>query len=111
MEETTPYKVQWRGDFSSSEANSLHAEAFGTRVFSDEEWDWRSLVERHSLGWVVARGEGSLIGFVNVISDGLVHAWLQDTMVATTARRRLRSVKVRRMRNCDLPEQMSSPGC
>ena len=78
VEETTPYKVQWRGDFSSSEANSLHAEAFGTRVFSDEEWDWRSLVERHSLGWVVARGEGSLIGFVNVISDGLAHAALFD---------------------------------
>ena len=44
-------------------------------------------MERHSLGWVVARDEGSLIGFVNVVSDGLVHAWLQDTMVATTARR------------------------
>ena len=40
--------------------------------------------ERHSLGWVVAREEaGALLGFVNVLWDGLVHAWLQDTMVAT----------------------------
>jgi GNAT superfamily N-acetyltransferase len=27
-----------------------------------------------------------LIGFVNVLWDGLVHAWLQDTMVAKHAR-------------------------
>ena len=26
------------------------------------------------------------MGFVNVVWDGLVHAWLQDTMVAATAR-------------------------
>jgi GNAT superfamily N-acetyltransferase len=87
MSEPVPYEVEWRGPFTSSEANTLHAEAFGTRVFTDLEWDWRSLVERHSLGWVVARDERALIGFVNVISDGLVHAWLQDTMVAIAARR------------------------
>src|ERR1700722_1377074 len=86
VEEATPYEVKWRGEFTSSEANALHAEAFGTRVFSDEEWDWRSLVERHSLGWVVARDASTLVGFVNVIYDGFVHAWLQDTMVASAAR-------------------------
>jgi len=43
---------------------------------------------RHSLGWVVARDNGRLVGFVNVISDGLVHAWLQDVvMVAAKAQR------------------------
>jgi GNAT superfamily N-acetyltransferase len=81
-------EVQWRGEFTSSEANALHAQAFETRVFGDDEWDWRSLVERHSLGWVVAREAHSLVGFVNVISDGLVHAWLQDTMVASATRER-----------------------
>jgi GNAT superfamily N-acetyltransferase len=80
------FELQWRGDFTSSEANTLHAEAFGTRLFSDAEWNWRSLVERHSLGWVVARHEGALVAFVNVVSDGLVHAWLQDMMVAATVR-------------------------
>jgi GNAT superfamily N-acetyltransferase len=41
----------------------------------------------HSLGWVVARDDGArLVGFVNVLWDGLVHAWIQDVMVATDAR-------------------------
>ena len=75
----------WRGEFTSTEVNALHAEAFATRVFSDEEWDWRGLVERHSLGWVTARDAEGLVGFVNVIWDGLVHAWLQDVMVASRA--------------------------
>jgi KaiC/GvpD/RAD55 family RecA-like ATPase len=44
------------------------------------------LVHRHSLGWVVAREGAELVGFVNVLWDGLVHAWLQDTMVAVRAR-------------------------
>lgn len=78
----------WRGEFSSTEVNRLHAEAFGTRVFSDTEWDWRRLCAEHSLGWVVARDDdGALTGFVNVLWDGLVHAWLQDVMVAAAARR------------------------
>ena len=66
--------------------NELHAEAFGTRVFDETEWDWVTLVGRHSLGWVVAREGESLVGFVNVVWDGQVHAWLQDTMVASAAR-------------------------
>ena len=78
----------WRGEFSSSELNLLHAEAFATKVFSDAEWDWRSQVEQHSLGWVTARDDAALVGFVNVVSDGLVHAWLQDVMVAAGSGRR-----------------------
>jgi GNAT superfamily N-acetyltransferase len=77
----------WRGDFDSAEVNELHAEAFETRVFDESEWNWREIVHRHSLGWVVARADyGSLVGFVNVLWDGLVHAWIQDTMVAARAR-------------------------
>jgi GNAT superfamily N-acetyltransferase len=78
----------WRGEFTSTEVNALHAEAFGTRVFSDVEWDWRPLVERHSLGWVTARDVEGLVGFANVVWDGMVHAWLQDVMVAARAGRR-----------------------
>ena len=76
----------WRGEATNRELNELHAEAFETEVFSDDVWPWTTLLERHSLGWVVAREDGSLVGFVNVLWDGLVHAWIQDTMVADSAR-------------------------
>ena len=81
-------EFRWRGDVANTELNRLHAEAFETRVYDDSEWDWVSQLTGHSLGWVVARDGGSLVGFVNVVWDGLVHAWLQDTMVATSARHR-----------------------
>ena len=45
----------WRGDRENDEVNALHAEAFGTRAFTSDEWDWRTLLSRHSLGWVTAR--------------------------------------------------------
>lgn len=82
----TMIRYEWRGGFTNGEVNRLHAEAFDTRVFSDDEWDWSALTERHSLGWVTARRDGELVGFVNVVWDGLVHAWLQDTMVDRSAR-------------------------
>ena len=78
--------VAWRGPFTNAEANALHAEAFGTRVFSADEWDWERLLRDHSLGWVTARDDGALVGLVNVVWDGLVHAWLQDLMVAASHR-------------------------
>lgn len=78
----------WRGEFNNDEVNALHAQAFKTRIFTSDEWDWKALVEGHSLGWVVARDGDVLVGFVNVAWDGFVHAWLQDTMVAATAGRR-----------------------
>lgn len=76
----------WRGDFSNDEVNVLHAEAFETRVFTESEWNWRDLTSDHSLGWVTAREDGLLVGFVNVPWDGCVHAWVQDTMVPQTHR-------------------------
>lgn len=81
---TTVY--EWRGAFTNQEVNALHAEAFSTRVFDESEWNWVELVNRHSLGWVVAREGAELAGFVNVLWDGLVHAWLQDLMVDAKAR-------------------------
>jgi GNAT superfamily N-acetyltransferase len=79
---------RWRGQFDNAEVHVLHAEAFDTPVFDEAEWNWSELVATHSLGWVVAREGERLVGFVNVLWDGLVHAWIQDTMVASTARRR-----------------------
>jgi GNAT superfamily N-acetyltransferase len=76
----------WRGDFTNTELNELHAEAFETHIFDEAEWDWVEQVHGHSLGWVIAREDTRIVGFVNVLWDGLVHAWLQDTMVAKPAR-------------------------
>ena len=79
---------EWRGSFDNAEMNALHAEVFDTEVFHESEWNWSDLVHGHSFGWVVARDDAQLVGFVNVLWDGLVHAWIQDTMVATGARHR-----------------------
>jgi len=81
-------QFQWRGAFANEEINELHAAAFTTRVYSQAEWNWVELTARHSLGWVVARDAGRLVGFVNVIWDGLAHAWVQDTMVDPRDHRR-----------------------
>ncbi|RPI10385.1 MAG: GNAT family N-acetyltransferase [Actinobacteria bacterium] len=75
----------WRGGFTNEEVNVLHAEGFGHRVLDD---DWVVQVERHSLGWVTARQEDALIGFVNVAWDGAVHAFILDTLVAGSHGRR-----------------------
>ena len=83
---TVTIAYEWRGEFDNAELNALHAEAFETRVYDESESDWTTLVHRHSLGWVVARADGKLVGFVNVPWDGLVHAWIQDTMVSGASR-------------------------
>jgi ribosomal protein S18 acetylase RimI-like enzyme len=75
----------WRGEFENDELNRLHAEGFNHRVLDD---DWRGQVERHSLGWVTARDGEALVGFVNVAWDGAIHAFILDTLVAGSARRR-----------------------
>jgi GNAT superfamily N-acetyltransferase len=79
---------EWRGAFANAELLELHAEAFGTPIFDASAWDWIEQLHVHSLGWVLARDRARLVGFVNVAWDGLVHAWIQDTMVATAARHR-----------------------
>ena len=75
----------WRGDFANAELNALHAEGFDHRILDD---DWLAQVSRHSLGWVTAREDDQLVGFVNVAWDGGVHAFLLDTLVTARARRR-----------------------
>ena len=74
---------EWRGDFTNAEFHVLHAEAFQTRIFDD---NWVTLTAEHSLGWVTAKADGKLVGFVNLIWDGLVHAWIQDVMVSASHR-------------------------
>ncbi|MFF1836657.1 GNAT family N-acetyltransferase [Streptomyces sp. NPDC058231] len=70
---------EWRGDFDDVSLNALHAEGFG---HPPDRTAWRARLQRHSLGWVCAWDDGSLIGFVNVIWDGGAHAFILDTVVA-----------------------------
>lgn len=76
--------LAWRGPFANHEVEALHAEAFG-HVPGDDDWTGR--LARHSLGWVVARDGVDLVGFVNVVGDGGVHAFVLDTAVARRVRR------------------------
>jgi GNAT superfamily N-acetyltransferase len=77
--------IQWRGVFENPELNSLHAECFEHQV---GERDWWAQLNAVSLGWVCARLDGRLVGFVNVVWDGGAHAFMLDTMVASSQRRR-----------------------
>lgn len=82
--EPAPVRFEWRGSFTNREVNALHAEAFDHSL-SDEDWAGR--LDRFSLGWVTARDADGLAGFVNVVWDGLAHAFILDTTVALRARR------------------------
>ncbi len=72
-------EITWRGSATDTEIEALHGAAFGHG--GTDEVPWNARLERHSLGWVVARLEGRLIGFCNVVTDGGDHAWLQDVIV------------------------------
>jgi hypothetical protein len=77
----------WRGEFSNAEIHALHADAFQTRLFDESEWNWIEQCNQYSLGWVVARdGDDRFVGFVNVLWDGLVHAFIEDVMVDASCR-------------------------
>ena len=70
---------EWRGEFANAAVNALHAEGFD---HPHRDIDWHTQVHGHSLGWVCARRDDELVGFVNVAWDGGVHAFILDTMVA-----------------------------
>jgi len=76
---------EWRGGFDNAEVNALHAQGFGYTPPTDD--DWWGQVNRHSLGWVVAReADQRLTGFVNVAWDGGQHAFVLDTLAAADRR-------------------------
>ncbi|WP_299536987.1 GNAT family N-acetyltransferase [uncultured Streptomyces sp.] len=74
---------EWRGAFDNEVLDVLHAEGFGEPVVRT---DWRTRLERHSVGWVCAWRDDSMIGFVNVVGDGGAHAFVLDTVVAPSCR-------------------------
>jgi len=75
----------WRADFADDDLERLHAEAFGHPL---RPMAWQARLERHGLGWVCAYDGALLTGFVNVVWDGGVHAFVLDTVVAATHRGR-----------------------
>jgi GNAT superfamily N-acetyltransferase len=77
-------RYEWRAPFANADVNTLHAEGF---THAPLDTDWRSQVERHSLGWVCAFAAARLIGFVNIAWDGGVHAFVVDILVAGDRRR------------------------
>jgi hypothetical protein len=70
---------EWRGAVDNLALEALHGQGFGHAALP---YDWRAQLERHSLGWVCAFDETTLVGFVNVAWDGGVHAFVLDTVVA-----------------------------
>lgn len=78
--------AEWSGRFDNSEVNALHAEGFDHAVLADE--DWKTRLYQHSLGWVCAPDGNGLVGFVNVAWDGAIYAFVLDTLVTASCRRR-----------------------
>ncbi|MFJ6939012.1 GNAT family N-acetyltransferase [Streptomyces sp. NPDC101132] len=76
---------EWRGEVDDAALNTLHAEGFGHPAAGTA---WRERLLRHSLGWVCAREDGALVGFVNVAWDGGAHAFVLDTVVSGRHRSR-----------------------
>ena len=75
----------WRGEFTNAEVEPLHAAGFERPANATN--DWWTPVNRYSLGWVCAREDGRLVGFVNVAWDGGVHAFILDTVVVADVAR------------------------
>lgn len=78
------FLYEWRGAFANAEVEALHAQGFDHGV---RELDWKVQLDRHSLGWVSARHDRELVGFVNVAWDGQAHAFILDTVVAPSYQR------------------------
>ena len=72
----------WRGDLTDEEMVEL-VESHG----GNAELGWWDRIRPHSLGWVTARADGSVVGFVNVAWDGGDHAFLIDTKTRATEQR------------------------
>jgi ribosomal protein S18 acetylase RimI-like enzyme len=75
---------RWRGSLTDAEMVDL-VDAHGGRAAAG----WWDRIRPHSLGWVTARvPDGTLVGFVNVASDGGDHAFLIDTKTHGSYQRR-----------------------
>ncbi|SEE65057.1 GNAT family N-acetyltransferase [Ruania alba] len=78
MSETAGVSIEVNAPLTDAEVNALHAACFDHPVGATP---WNANLARHSIAWVTARRGAALVGFVNVIGDGGVHAFLLDTSV------------------------------
>lgn len=99
-----PITYQWKGDLDNAALEALHAEGF---EHDPVDYDWKSQVERHSLGWVCAWNDDRLVGFVNVAWDGAAHAFILDTLVS----REFRSQGIGRQLVALAREKAGEAGC
>ena len=76
--------LEWCGPLSDEEMVDL-VQSHGGRPFPG----WWDGIRPHSFGWVTARdSDGTVVGFVNVVSDGDCHAFLLDTKTRGSHQRR-----------------------
>jgi ribosomal protein S18 acetylase RimI-like enzyme len=95
--------LRWRGQLTDDEMVELVASYGGTPVPG-----WWDRIRPYSLGWVTARlGDGTLVGFVNVVSDGGDHAFLIDTKTRGAFQRRGVATRVVRFAG----EHTQAAGC
>lgn len=75
--------LRWRGPLSDDEMVELVASYGGNAVPG-----WWDQIRPSSFGWVTARfGDGPVVGFVNVVTDGGDHAFLMDTKTRAASQR------------------------
>ncbi|HWM38709.1 MAG TPA: GNAT family N-acetyltransferase [Streptomyces sp.] len=75
-------RIEVRPPLGNSELNALFAASWTDH----QHTDFRPRLTR-SLLWVAAFSEDALVGWVNVVGDGGVHAFLLDTTVHPAVRR------------------------
>jgi GNAT superfamily N-acetyltransferase len=87
----------------NEELNALRQAAWGGR----QDADWTEAFNR-AFGWITARRDGSLVGFVRLLWDGDVHLFLLDTTVHPDLQRQgigarlvREAVEMARATNCE----------
>jgi GNAT superfamily N-acetyltransferase len=79
------YDLRARFPVDDRELSALHAAAFGNEVVVAP---WAERLARHGVTWVGAFDAERLVGFVHACGDGGAHAFLLDTVVHPSYRRR-----------------------
>ena len=75
-----PIEFKISAAVNDRELSALHHRAFGSG--SEQVVPWGQRLNRYSIFWVTAEDDAGLVGFVNVVGDGGVHAFILDTVVS-----------------------------
>ena len=102
---STPITIQVNFPVDDVGLSRLHAAAWGHEP--GEVSSWGDRLRQHSLSWVGAFRQDSLVGFVHACWDGGLHAFLLDTVVDPDHQRQ----GVGRELVRELVEQVRAAGC